>query len=482
MFKNIFSAISLITSVIIQTQAQNVTWYSSTESTFWNEKKASLTPKKQENSVKLSLEKRQKIDGFGTCFNEEGYLALEKLSAKDQSDIYSELFSPKGGAKFTICRMPVAANDFATEWYSFNSTPGDFAMKNFSIDHDKTNLIPYIKKAKKYNPNLTLWASPWSPPSWMKTNQHYAGKNYPKHEVISREWGLDFRGLANGYASSVEGGDGKDLFIQDEKYYKAYSLYFSKFIDAYRAQGINIAMVMPQNEFNSAQVFPSCTWKAESLGKFMEYLAPAMAKKGVKTYLGTIERGNYLLADTILSNPKLKGLVTGAGFQWDGKGSVADIHKKYPNLKIYQSEQECGNSENTWQYAEYSFGLMQKYLNGGANVYTYWNTALMANPRSRWGWKQNSLITVDPVARTYKYNYDYYPLKHLTSFVKKGARLIGSESLANTLSFLNPDGSVVLIIYNAETTPKEITYQIKNKTLALNLAAKSFNTLVIASK
>ena len=70
------------------------------------------------------------------------------------------------GANFTICRMPVAANDFAINWYSYDETEGDFAMEHFSIDNDKQTLIPFIKSAQKYNPEIKLWASPWSPPSW----------------------------------------------------------------------------------------------------------------------------------------------------------------------------------------------------------------------------------------------------------------------------------------------------------------------------
>ena len=79
-----------------------------------------------------------------------------------------ELFEPGKGANFTICRMPVGANDFSREWYSYDETDGDFTMENFSIDNDRETLMPFIKDAKKYRPDLAIWASPWSPPSWMR--------------------------------------------------------------------------------------------------------------------------------------------------------------------------------------------------------------------------------------------------------------------------------------------------------------------------
>ena len=161
---------------------------------------------------------------------------MSLLSDKDRENIFKELFAPGAGANFTICRMPIGANDFSRDWYSYNETDGDFEMKNFSIANDKETLIPFIKNAQKYNPGLKLWASPWSPPSWMKYNKHYALKSLQKGitNVTSDEWGIYFTGLDNGLKPEQEGKEGTDMFIQDDKYFKAYSLYFAKFIKAYK--------------------------------------------------------------------------------------------------------------------------------------------------------------------------------------------------------------------------------------------------------
>ena len=102
----------------------------------------------------------QTIDGFGTCFNELGWTSLSLLDETVRESILKEMFAPGVGANFTICRMPVAANDFAIDWYSYNETEGDFEMKNFSIDHDRATLIPFIQGAQRYNPNIKIWASP----------------------------------------------------------------------------------------------------------------------------------------------------------------------------------------------------------------------------------------------------------------------------------------------------------------------------------
>ncbi|MGI4822026.1 MAG: glycoside hydrolase family 30 protein, partial [Janthinobacterium lividum] len=199
----------------------------------------------------------QTITGFGACFNELGWTALRLLPAADREAVFRELFAPGVGANFTICRLPVGANDFSRDWYSYDETPGDFAMQHFSIAHDRETLIPFIKQAQRQYPALRLWASPWSPPTWMKYNKHYAAA------AVLPEYRKVFPTLAdNGLPVDRQGKEGHNLFIQEEPYFQAYALYFSKFIEAYRQEGIRVGMVMPQNEFNSAQVFPSCPWTA----------------------------------------------------------------------------------------------------------------------------------------------------------------------------------------------------------------------------
>ena len=414
----------------------------------------------------------QVIDGFGSCFNECGWLSLDLLSSADKDEIFKELFQPGYGANFTICRMPVAANDFATDWYSYNENEGDFAMEKFSIERDKKGLIPFIHEALKYNKELKLWASPWSPPSWMKYNKHYACN-------LSCD-GVDDK-YYNGLLPEQQGMEGTNMFIQEDSYLEAYALYFAKFIQAYREQKINISMVMPQNEFNSCQVFPSCTWTAEGLNRFVGgFLGPKMKEIGVGLMFGTVERANTLLVDTLLKDPKSSQYIQGVGFQWAGKHAIGKIHQENPSLTIYQTEQECGDGRNDWKTCLYSWSLMKHYLSNGANVYTYWNTSLEKDYISRWGWKQNSLISVDPETKTYKYNYEYYLMKHASHYVLPGAHLLSvSGAFDDILAFRNSDGGLVLILCNKEETVKNLNLKIGDKVLSLSLQANSINTIQI---
>jgi glucosylceramidase len=416
---------------------------------------------------------QQTIEGFGTCFNELGWTSLSLLSEIDRENIMKELFAPGIGANFTVCRMPVAANDFSRNWYSYNETDGDFEMKNFSIDNDKETLIPFIKNALKYNPDIKVWASPWSPPQWMKDNKHYACK--PLNDPY---FDLNF---TNGMLPEQERAEGYNMFIQEDEYFKAYALYFAKFIEAYRAENINISMVMPQNEFNSCQPFPSCTWTAAGLNRFVgKFLGPKMNELGVELVFGTMERPDPLLVDTLLKDPESSKYIKGVGFQWAGKESIGKIHKKYPELKLYQTEQECGNGKNSWEYCRYAWTLMKHYLENGVSVYDYWNTSLEEGGMSRWGWRQNSLVTVNSTDKTYKYTYEYWLLKHVSKYVLKDAKFLPvSGTFDNLLSFKNIDGSYVVVLYNDKNETVKPVIKIGEHTVSVSLQPDSFNTIVI---
>ena len=415
----------------------------------------------------------QVIEGFGACFSELGWMAISQLDDNVRNSILDELFTPGAGANFNYCRMPIGANDIANSWYSYNETAGDFKMRHFTIAHDKESMIPFIKEALKRNPKMKLWATPWCPPTWMKVNHHYACK--PLSARAEAVVG------ANGLQPNQICREGTDAFIMKDKYLKAYSLYFTKFIESYRKEGINISMVMPQNEFNSDQPFPSCVWRSSSLARFVgRYLGPVMKKLGVDVFFGTMERPNPALVDTILTDTYCKKYVHGVGFQWAGKKALPDIRKRYPDIKIFQSEQECGFGANDWKGCVYAWGLMKHYFNYGASVYDYWNIALEQGGMSHWGWKQNSLITVNKADKTYKFTYEYYLLKHLSHYVDAGSVFLPVRGeFKDMLAFRSPEGHCVLVIFNSEDQEVKKSVKVGDKCYRLTLVPNSINTLVV---
>ena len=410
----------------------------------------------------------QTVSGFGACFNELGWTSLSLLPDEDKNRIFEELFYPGKGANFTICRMPVGANDFARNWYSYNETESDFEMRNFSIANDEETLIPFIHTAKGYNPELKIWASPWCPPAWMKYVKHYACKSDPK---------------VNDLPGPRIDREGTDMFIQEDPYLKAYALYFGKFIDAYAAKGINIFAVAPQNEFNSCQNFPSCTWTSAALANFIgKYLGPEMEKRNVDIMFGTMERPNVALVDTIMDDPLAGKYIKSIGFQWAGKRAIPEVHKRYPHMPLYQTEQECGNGKNDWKFAVYVWDLMRHYFSNGANVYTYWNISLEKGGISRWGWAQNSLVVVDPETKQYNFTFEYYVMKHYSHYVLPGAKRIEtSTGYEDLIAFKNTDGSIVLLVGNPDETEKTISIKCDDRVIRPVLKSNSLNTIVLRS-
>lgn len=478
----LMTAAALLSGIHANVNAQQVEWVSTTATQKWQVQKAtSVAASGNADAEVFTSKPHQTMEGFGACFNEQGWTSLSALSQADQDHVFQELFVPGKGANFTVFRMPIGANDFARKWYSFNENEGDFKMKKFSISNDKETLIPFIKSALRYNPALKLWASPWSPPSWMKTNKHYASKAFPTNGITSwRDLRFDFAGLNNGIKPEQERTSGSDMFIQEPEYLKAYALYFSKFIQAYKKEGINISMVMPQNEFKSAQNFPSATWTAKGLSNFISYLGPEMNKLGVDVFLGTVEKGDPSLVDTVLTSPQSAKYVKGAGFQWDGKMAIDDIHKRYPNLTLYQTEQECGNGLNDWAYCKYSWTLMEHYLKNGVSTYDYWNLSLPDGGKGNWGWYQNSLITVNESAKTYAYTNEYYLMKHFSHYVLPGAKYVETSGLdKNIIAFENPDHSVAVLVHHEGATDKVVHIKVGGTSIAPLLKADSFNTFLI---
>lgn len=448
------------------------TWIATTESAPFQDLSPNLREVSGTNAdVTIDVTKAfQTIDGFGACFNELGAQALNRLDPAARSAILDDLFRADG-MNLSLCRMPIGASDYALDWYSHDEHDGDFAMAKFSIDRDRKLLLPYIAAARKRRPDLRVWASPWSPPTWMKTNRHYAaamtGPNQPP----------------NGLRPEQVGREGTDMFIQDERYFKAYALYFRRFVDAYADAGQPVFRVMPQNEFNSAQVFPSCCWTPEGLARFIPHLGKALEGSGTDIFFGTLERPDPALFEKVYGDPAASAYIKGVGVQWAGKGAVPFIHHEYPNLPIWQSEQECGDGKNDWRYARYVWTLMKHYLGNGASAYMYWNMALMRGGVSTWGWQQNSLLTIDPETGIATKTFDYYLLGHLSRFVQPGARRVAATSWTgyeNQLAFQNPDGRVVVLVQNDMSSALPIRYRVGAKVFDVELPKDSFNTLVLA--
>lgn len=440
---------------------RKISLISTTEYEVFTNENVYINDKKAYHTLELNEQSYQTIEGFGACFNELGYITLNKITEDKKEEVMKNLFDPSE-CNFTYCRLPIGASDYAASWYSLNETKGDYEMNNFTIERDKGCLIPYIKAAEKYSGKLNLFASPWSPPTWMKFPEVY---NF-------------------------------GTLIWEEKNLKAYALYFKKFIEAYKKEGIKIDQVHIQNEPIADQKFPSCVWSGEKMRDFIKgYIGPLFdeSKLDTEIWLGTLNSpyenygdknwrfGQYNnFANTVLSDKDARKYVSGVGYQWGGKHALLQTKVAYPEMKLIQTENECGEGKNSFEYAEYIFNLIWTYLINGVCAYTYWNMVLEENGVSTWGWEQNSLITVTE-DNNIRYNPEYYLMRHFSKYVKQGAIMKGlkGDYSGNALAFENQDGSIILELLNPFDEMKEITFCFEG--VNYNFAAKphSFNTLIV---
>lgn len=426
-------------------------WISSTENELWStNNRLSKDAADTDSKILIGKPIGKPLYGWGCCISEICAKAVLELAEDKQNAIFDELFG-KEHCGFDYCRLSIGANDFAESWYSYDETEGDYAMEHFSIDRDRKYILPAIREAQKRSSELHFFASPWSPPTWMK---------FPK--------------VCN-YGRLVETDDNL----------KAYARYFRRYLEEYAKNGIRIEQICFQNEFISDQKFPSCLWSPALIEKFLDgYLIDEigdLAEIWFGTYNGpeTDARASYTryyqYVGSVMQNKKCREHIKGIAFQWAGKFAIAQAAEDYPEVAFIHSEGECGDGNNTWDYAMYTYEMYHHYFKNGARANVYWNMALDNDGLSSWGWRQNSLISVKN--GEYRYNPEFYLVKHFAKFVKRGAVMLATtgDFSSNTTFFENADGSRVAVIVNPFGFEKPVSLENTSYTLK----PRSFNTIVL---
>ncbi len=472
--------------------AQTFTRYTSTDGDYWKESTVSAS-EKAEGQPLVSVkgdESAMTFKGWGTCFNELGWDALQVLPEEKRNELLKRIFAPDGDLKYTHGRFSLGANDYARSWYSASMVAGDFELRYFDMTRDLSTIIPYMHAAQKYNPDLWFWCSPWSPPAWMKINQDYPVLSSRYNKMDRRLDYLLHRNSdpkARRHDRFPDWLAGEDYFIQDPRYLKAYADYFCRYIEEYGKQGIPVKRVMYQNEAYSYTPYPGCPWTPHGAAVFnAEYLAPALKAKfpEVELYLGTFNTNRFEEVDGILSDSVMNGrdIFSGLGFQWEGSQIIPQVRNKYPHLKVVQTESECGSGTFDWCAAEHTFGIINDYLGKGCEEYTFWNVILCDRGESAWGWRQNALIRVDSAAKTATLTPEYYAVKHYSHFVTAGSKLLGAyggrTEETPVMVFRNPAGKYVVVAGNRANAERRLTLKLGGKYLETSLAPHSFQTFV----
>jgi glucosylceramidase len=398
--------------------------------------------------------------GFGGTFSERAADAFSQLSTEDRDTALKLLFG-RDGLGFDYGRIPIGASDYAIDRYSLDETAGDFEMSQFSIERDKQKLIPYIKAVLAVAPQVHLWASPWSPPTWMKDSAGFDGGNMK----------------------------------EDDATLHAFALYLTRFVQEYGKLGISIEVIHPQKEPNLALDFPSCVWSPAAMTKLIgRHLGPMFEeqKVGAQIFLGSLSEDDHAgkslaLISAVTSDPTGMSYVKGFGFEWQGLNLVAAVRDKH--LPIWQDNHNVGNlpwdgsgansefAPNNHAYATASWGFIREWVEAGVGAYFTSNMILDAVGIGIGAnaWPQNALLVVDS-SKKLVVTPAYYLFRHVAGFVEPGAHVIGATG-TDTLAFKNPDGTIVAVLYNSGPL-KQTVLAIGQKKLKFELPENGFATVV----
>lgn len=445
-------------------------WRVSTASNPWAaEQQLSIVTHTTQNTeiVLDTTVKYQTMTGWGGSPNESGVLALHKLPAALQDSVIKAFYDTVNGCKFNMIRLPIGCSDFSIDGYSLDDNNGDYAMDKISIHRDSLVSLDFCKKAAVINRNLKVWGSPWSAPAWMKNNNNWFGGT-----ALSEECALK----------------------QDNTTLTAYALYFSKAVTLYKAYGIPFFALAFQNEPYCCQPFPSMRWSSGTMMlNFMKnFLGPRMVADhpDVELWTPTMNINDTNAFVPMLRDAYTSTIITTVCYQYQGEDEINYIHKKFPNVREYLTELQCGGGDNSWNYIQTStFPEIKMGIANGVSGAFQWNL-LLANGgfSAQWAtgsnghWAQNSMITVDTTQnKKIIYNSQYYGLKHLSYYIRPGSKVIKvtGQYDTNEISVKNSDGSLVVVTNNQNSGSQNVAICFGTQMVQATLPGLSFASFKI---
>ena len=376
----------------------------------------------------------QTVKGFGGAFTEAASTTLDKLSKENREKILKMYFDSNEGIGYNIGRVHMNSCDFSLGNYTCVDE-NDETLESFQINRDKASVIPMIKEAMELS-DISIFASPWSPPAYMKTT-----------------------GEMN------RGGKLK------KEYYELWAQYFVKFIEEYKKNGINIGAVTIQNEPASAQKWDSCVYTPEEERDFVKYhLGKKMKDIGVKVMFWDHNKV-WLIdrASAILQDKEAAEYLDGVACHWyrgDHFENLAIFHELYPNKDIVFSEgcyeYSLGEMDTVKIGEKYAHDIIGNF-NNYCNTFCDWNLLLDENGGpNHVGNLCDAPIMVDTKNDKIYVHDSYYYIGHFSKYVKKGAKRIGCSKWGTeieTVSFKNPDGTIVSVVLNR--TGEDIDFAFK---------------------
>jgi len=451
---------------------------------------AVTTPSEEAINIKILPEQKfQIITGFGGSFTESSAWLLNQLS-KENRDMILQAYFGSEGARYSLTRTHINSCDFSLSNYSYAPVEGDKELKSFSIDEDRDDLIPMIKEAMAISEDgFKILSSPWTAPPWMKDNK-------------------DWRG-------------GKLL----PEYYDSWALFFSKYLDAYKKEGIDIWGVTVENEpLGNNNNWESMHYTPEEMLHFVvHHLGPKLEKDGhdIKILAYDQNRDEELekWANVIYNDEAGLKYFDGFAVHWYASTyhwfpeALTHVHELAPDKYLIQSE-ACVDAEvpkwkdDAWYWSkeatdwgwdwapEEQKHLHPKYvpvyryardiigcLNSWVDGWIDWNMVLDTQGGPNWfeNWCVAPVIVNPEIDEVY-ITPIYYALTHFSKFIRPGATRIGFENQDESLMVTaaqNPDGTIAVVILNMNEEPKNINLSLGDATADLRVSEKAIQTIIV---
>ncbi len=396
----------------------------------------------------------QSVLGFGGAFTESAAINYAKLGDEGKREAIKALFDTDEGLGYRFCRMHIGSCDFSSREYAYVD-PDDVELKSFDLGKDREYILPMVKDAVDYvGDDLFLFASPWSPPKWMKTN-----------------------------GDTRFGGQIKD------EYKDVWAKYVCKYILAYRAEGVNIRAITIQNEPIASQTWESCYYSArDEMLMIRDHIAPALDAAGLQDIKIIIWDHNkervYDRARDVFADEAVRARAWGIGFHWYSGShfdNVALAAKAFPEMKLIETE-FCTGMSRAAAWNSYALELLGN-LNAGMNASTDWNMLLdeAGGPYHYRSTGCDAVMLVDSRDSSIEYRTAYWQTAHFSRFIKVGAVRLGASSYdvkLNVTAFENPDSSIAAVFIN-EGDDREVCVRINDKTAKISLRANSVTTAII---
>jgi glucosylceramidase len=422
-------------------------------------------PSEGEVSVFVNPNKRfQEFLGIGGAITDASAEVFAQLPEDKQAELLKAYYDPEDGIGYTLARTTIHSADFSSGSYTYIEE-GDADLSTFSIDHDREFRIPLIKKATEAaGGELPLYASPWSPPAFMKDSNDmlHGGKLLPEYRA-------------------------------------AWALYYTKFIKAYEAEGIPIWGITIQNEPMAVQIWESSIYTAEEERDFLrDHLGPTMANEGLGDKKIIVWDHNRDLishrANTIFEDPEAAKYAWGIGFHWyetwaGGETmheNLRNVAQSFPDKKLIftegTNEKFSADRYQYWPNAERYGRSMINDFNAGTVAWTDWNILLDQNGGpNHVGNFCFAPVHGDTETGELIYTPTYYYIGHFSKFVRPGARRVSTTSSRSHLlatSFINPDNSVATIVMNQSELDIDYNFIVGPSEIQLTIPAHAMQTLI----